>query len=524
MKKFIFIFFTFLIGLGSTAQSFLLDTSFQPFFDIRNQSSVSVSDIYENVSDGRIYFTGNFEVFNGSTPFRGSICYRRNGNLYSNYKSYIGLGSFGYLSRIAIDTFFISDGANAFLIDTLGDTNGTIWRLNYIKSVKCASGAIPFFYPDGSSLFANGSDNTGQPCKIINPPDTFQGRHIVKLTPQSLWDSTFIGIANHQPDGFVKYDSNRILIYGFPWRFTHYNGVQVNGLCRVFLDGTLDTTFHSIFSDTVYNNSFAAQLFDNQGRFFLTGDFYLPGQTQKTTVARFLPNGDLDSTFNFLGSPQDTSSFNAPAVYTIVETEDKGYLIGGFFNEYQGFPKRGIAKIDSTGIVEPQYFTSSGPDSSTLFGDGFPFVGKIIKSKFGGYYVGGDFLKWDGQPSQPIVRITDLVTGLEETLSASTIPQHDKLKVYPNPTTGIFNLQSKSVIEKVAVYNIRGVLILSDTKWFKLRPSIHSETSSEHSGSNLKRIEVPERKIDLTNFPKGIYFIQVTLENGERVNKKLIKL
>src|SRR5690606_11968969 len=93
--------------------------------------------------------------------------------------------------------------------------------------------------------FSNLRDNSGKPCFIINPTDTVPGQHIIKVTPEGLWDSSFTHISIRQPTGFFPYDSNRILAYGHPWRLTQYDGKKVDGFFRIFLDGTLDTNFHS---------------------------------------------------------------------------------------------------------------------------------------------------------------------------------------------------------------------------------------------------------------------------------------
>ena len=41
---------------------------------------------------------------------------------------------------------------------------------------------------------------------------------------------------------------------------------------------------------------------------------------------------------------------------TIVPTPDGGYLLGGFFNQYQGISVNNLAKLDSNGRIQPEYF------------------------------------------------------------------------------------------------------------------------------------------------------------------------
>lgn len=70
-----------------------------------------------------------------------------------------------------------------------------------------------------------------------------------------------------------------------------------------------------------------------------------------------------------------------------------------------------------------------------------------------------------------------------------------KVAVYPNPTTGIVNIQANEEITEFKVFNLTGQLILK-------------------GNSNT---------LNLDNFTSGIYLIQVTLENNSVHTHKLIK-
>ena len=180
----------------------------------------------------------------------------------------------------------------------------------------------------------------------------------------------------------------------------------------------------------------------------------------------------------------------------MVKTKDKGYLVGGFFNKYQGYVKKSIAKVDSNGQVQPQYFTSAGPDS-TVYGDSFVAVTVIKKAKYGGYYVGGDFLKWDDKASQPIIRITEqqVDVGYNETFEPN---YSTEIEIFPNPNNGIFTVRSNSTIRTVKIYTLTGTLIVTEN---------------------------PLRKIFNLNFDaeNGIYFAKIELDNGRVISKKIIK-
>lgn len=77
------------------------------------------------------------------------------------------------------------------------------------------------------------------------------------------------------------------------------------------------------------------------------------------------------------------------------------------------------------------------------------------------------------------------------------------LKIYPNPTSGIINIQSNQLIETVAVkvYNLQGQVLLLD-----------------HKTSNNGIIS-----IDLSNMKTGVYFMKISSEEYAIV-KRMIKL
>src|SRR5690554_3710125 len=497
MRK-ILIVFLCLLNYSGFAQNktFIVDTTFKPYFDIRNQIAPSMSDIYENPTDGRIYIGGDFESYYGSTPYQGSVCYHRDGSLFNAYSFQFSPRRIGSIVRVNDTIFAFTVIYNTVLRDTLGNGIGYQWRLNYLKSVKCGRGG--YFFSDGSSLFANGDDNWGVPCPIINPPDTFPGRYIIKLTPQGLWDSTFVPDANDAPDGFFRYDSNRIIIYGTQHKFKVYDGVAVNAMCRIYLDGTIDTSFHSPLLDTNTFGIARPVLVDTDGSFFIIGRFLLKDSSHYSSLAKIHKDGTLDTTFMNFGAA--SNSFTA-GVNDIAPTDDGGYLIGGSFTSYQGYFKNGIVKVDSNGKVEPQYFTAAGPDSGDFKGVEQPAgVSQILKSKFGGYYVTGNFLKWDGKPVQPIVRLKLVnTTGINENERTKA-----DVKVYPNPTNESIYIQllGQHKIQELQLLTAYGKLV--QRKW-----QLH----------NKKNIH-----LKLNHLKAGIYFIRMELDNGEMVNKKIIKL
>ncbi len=74
----------------------------------------------------------------------------------------------------------------------------------------------------------------------------------------------------------------------------------------------------------------------------------------------------------------------------------------------------------------------------------------------------------------------------------------DGLKIYPNPTTGIVNIQTKQNNSSISVYNINGVEIIN-------------------KNINLKD------KIDLSNYPKGMYLLKIKSDTQNYLHKLILK-
>ena len=497
MKNTTIIGLLFIIGFSLSAQPFSIDSSFVSHFDFRSQSGPAVYNIYEENS-GNIVINGAFQFTNGTTPHFGVVSYNRSGSLNANFVGNIGSGISATYFPINDSVYYLGDYGNGFLVDSLGQVTNQSWRNNLLLSVPCAF-RFPFFFKDGSSLTSNLLHQfTGLPCDVYLPPDTFLGSYLVKIQPNGLWDSTFNVSLSGEPDVFSEYDSNRLFVIGRPHIFTHYGGQAVKGLCRIFKDGRLDSSFQSPIKDTTAINSFTIKKIDSDGSIFLIGRFYLQGYSQQFTIVKLLPNGSLDQNFMNFNGPTDTRRI-ANSVSAIVKTNDGGYLVGGTFNNYQGFAIRNLAKIDSLGNVDSLYFQGLGPDSSSVNGLFLSTVYSIEKSKFGGYYIGGDFLRHNGQSSQPIYRIFDLQNGVGLNEVNLTERQH---KVYPNPVAEKLTIEIEiNSNERMTfqVYSIDGKLL--QTKLL--------------SPGTLHQINISKLK-------QGIYFYQIQSKPGQFVSGKLM--
>ncbi|MCB0802759.1 MAG: hypothetical protein KDB74_06655, partial [Flavobacteriales bacterium] len=218
------------IGLSIFAQPYTYDSSFQPYFDIRTNSPNAglINGVWENPKNGKLFVVGDFDI-GGGVPFHGNFTQT---NRYGNYVSNFSASLMGGNSRSSVypinDTLYALIASGLYLqTDTFGSILFNNFYNNYWRTVSCKTGYSPFFFKDGSALIPNGLGNPGS-CQIYSYNDTFPHQYIVKVTNQGLYDSTFKVYPNKEPSGFVPYDSNRILVFGKPYLFTHYNGKRIN--------------------------------------------------------------------------------------------------------------------------------------------------------------------------------------------------------------------------------------------------------------------------------------------------------
>jgi hypothetical protein len=87
-------------------------------------------------------------------------------------------------------------------------------------------------------------------------------------------------------------------------------------------------------------------------------------------------------------------------------------------------------------------------------------------------------------------------TKLSSPLSIEST-QKNKLRIFPNPSSSIINIESSENIEVVNIFNFLGQSVMTET--------------------NCKS----PKQIDVRHFPKGVYILTITL-NGKAQSERLI--
>ncbi len=161
---------------------------------------------------------------------------------------------------------------------------------------------------------------------------------LVRLNPDGTVDASF-----PQGTGFNALvlaihlmDDGRILVGG---GFTEFDGQPKQRIARLMPDGTLDPTFNAAASAS---DQVRGIVEDAQGRFIITGNFLQVNGQPRGRVARLLANGNLDDSFI---TPNGVSN----TIQDVLLRPDGKLVIGGYFTAVESFPRRSIARLNTSG-------------------------------------------------------------------------------------------------------------------------------------------------------------------------------
>jgi uncharacterized delta-60 repeat protein len=169
-------------------------------------------------------------------------------------------------------------------------------------------------------------------------------------------------------------------------QFDTVTGVSRHGIARIGINGGLDATFDP---GSGANSRVMAILQQPDARILLAGQFTRINGVLRNRIARLLPNGALDPSFN----PGPSADNNITALSL---QPDGRILIGGIFQSVNGVARGGIARLNSDGSLDLGFDTSVGADGP---------VRAIVALPNGQALVGGAFQQINGVPRPGIARL-----------------------------------------------------------------------------------------------------------------------
>lgn len=467
-----------IIPICTSAQSYSRDTSFHP---LEYMDSIYLDDdpfvwnILE-LDDGRLFCAGIIGDPWFMTP---SLVLMSQEGVRDYSFDFLGHGIVYYhIFKAKADTLLIVGPGSLQKWDFNGNWVNMDWETNMNQDLESHNWKSIHFYEDESFIAAGWSNLDSFPALY----------ELIKIKPDGHLDTSFVIDAVQGYDQSVhnlfRYNEDQFLISGY---FDSCLNYTIKNICRINIaDASIDTSFHSIFK----GGAIVPEIILPDGKVIIKGRFEFGPDAIYSNLIRINPDGSLDSTFNNFNGPAGASNTN---VIKVCPTSDGGYLVGGIFKTYQGYPRGNIAKIDANGFL----------DTTVLNGAGFDTVGynpayspgcvyEIIPAQNNKYYVGGQFNRFNGEEVKPIVRIFGEVDdAIHEVVSKP-------LQLYPNPAKEKLVINTESKIKTIEIYNLAGVLV-------------HQQTA------NAKSLAV-----DVSALPPGNYLLRASGQEEVWVEKFVV--
>jgi len=312
-----------------------------PFFTGTDVLSVAVQ------TDGKVLVSGRFNAVNGVARV-GIARLNSNGSVDTGFQNgMLGLGhpflSSGFATRLAVQ----SDGK--IIISGVFDTVNGVTRKGFAR------------------LNADGSLDTDFQNVMVDLVPSGTGAEVLSLALQS---------------------GGKILIGG---RFSSVNGVSQANIVRLNADGTLDTGFNNGPAGINPHTEVSSIVIQTNGQVLAGGTILISaaGQT-RSGLARFNADGSLDAGFQDAGL---TNQDGFGSVSSLALQPDGKVLITGNFVTGNGTPRKGIARLNVDGSVDPS-FQSEFETDVVIFGQAVPAsYYRVALQPDGKMFVLGSFYK-----------------------------------------------------------------------------------------------------------------------------------
>lgn len=178
--------------------------------------------------------------------------------------------------------------------------------------------------------------------------------------------------------------SERTLVGG---DFTAFNAVVRNGVARILPSGAVDTTFDPGSGADGFVSSLVLQ---PDGRILVAGGFTSFDNLSRYGIARLNANGSLDGTFDV------GAGANGP-VQAIALQPDGKVIIGGEFTTFNNVPRVRLARLNSDGSLDLSFEPGAGADA-TVYALAMQANGMVL--------AGGAFQQIGGQFFNSVARLT----------------------------------------------------------------------------------------------------------------------
>jgi len=143
------------------------------------------------------------------------------------------------------------------------------------------------------------------------------------------------------------------------------------------------------------------------------------------------------------------------------------------------------------------------------------YVKDLIITSDGGFAMTGFILNAPGGTRNDVFVLKTDTNGLITSLNSGFREVTPDMRAYPNPTKDIVNIPYVEGLEQIELYDMGGNL-LQDFVDFDSPPKVGQAAQFDKSIESVN-------KINLFNYDAGIYFLKLSMKNGEVFTKKVIK-
>lgn len=170
---------------------------------------------------------------------------------------------------------------------------------------------------------------------------------IIRLNEDGTKDTSFI------TNSFPFYDSIKTIYQQTDGKILVGGDFNSQGsIKRLNANGTIDTTFNS---GTGFNTSVNKIIQQNDGKILIVGDFTSYNNFNYNGIIRLNIDGTIDTSFN-IGSGFDGFG----SAVTIHQQTDGKLLVGGNFNTYNGLSENNLIRLNLDGSKDTSFNLGTG--------------------------------------------------------------------------------------------------------------------------------------------------------------------
>lgn len=353
--------------------------------------------------DGKTIVAGIL-LFARGVARRNIARFNTNGTLDATFDPGTGTG-YGFNLTNSIQNIALQSDGKIIAVGSFGNYNGSsavgIARINSDGS----------FDPSFNTSALNFAPQTNFSDLVILPDQSVVvtgqafpatgGRRVVHLSPTGVHDTAF---ANFNINGnvvkVVRESGGAFLIGGI---FTNVAGQSRPRIARLNSDGTFNSGFNANMPNMAGTTVQEIAL-ESGGNILIGGTFSTVGGQSRNGIARIMPTGALDTSF-------DPGTGADGIVFSIARQADGKYFVGGAFSNFNGFPTKSMLLLNSDGSTDSSFTSGVGTNPAN-------FVRRLLFQTDGKLLVGGAYNLYAGFPRGSLVRLTD-------TSSAETVAPGD---------------------------------------------------------------------------------------------------